>query len=103
LYNTTPVTVNKIFYNFIQNGEIFAAKRLFKLCMNYKNVVYLSSGDVDSNIDKNYKLLTIININERENPHYLRNNKKFKKTVEWLNSLPASLPKALEPHDDDYY
>lgn len=105
LYNTTPVNINKIFYKFIQNGEIFAVKRLFKLCLKYNNVIYKSGNVSFTNPEENdtNKNLTIIKINDKENSQYLRNNKKFKKTVDWLNTLPNSLPKALEPSTDDYF
>ncbi len=106
LYQNTPVNINKIFYSFVQNGEIFATKRLFKLCLKYNNVNYHSGNISFSSSSKDScqnKILTIIKINDKENSHYLRNNKKFKKTIEWLNSIPDSLPKALEPTNDDYF
>lgn len=107
LYHTTPVNVNNIFYKFIKNGEIFACKRLFKLCVKFNNVKYHSGNITFNNSEENEtnenKILTIIKITDKENSHYLRNNKKFKKTADWLNSIPDSLPKALEPTSDDYF
>ncbi len=100
LYNTTSVNVNKIFYEFIKKGEIFAAKRLFKLCMQHKNIKYKSEPDEKQDNDK---ILIIMKVTKEENNQYLLNNKKNKKTVEWLNSLPGSLPKALEHTDGDFF
>jgi len=105
LYNTTPVNVNKIFYQFIKKGEIFAAKRLFKLCMQYKNIKYKSEITPQENNEdlSNNKILIIMKVTKEENNEYLLNNIKNKKTVEWLNSLPSSLPKALEYDNTDFF
>jgi len=105
LYNTTPVNVNKIFYQFIKKGEIFDAKRLFRLCMQYKNIKYKLEITPQENNEalSNNKILIIMKVTKEENNEYLLNNIKNKNTVDWLNSLPSSLPNALEYDNADFF